>query len=543
MKRYLSIALLICMLVTPIVIAEPSDVAWAPETMPFFDDPHTLSLVTMRNILSTVPSEEKWFYKWASGAMGLNFEITEVEYTERNEKLNLIFASDDLPDVFYNCDLTANEIALYGAKEQQLIPLNDLIDQYAPNIKAFMEAEPEIAATFYYTDGNIYSLPSFIGYNSYENYTTTRAWINQTWLKNLGLENPTTLDEFYEVLKAFKEKDANGNGDPNDEIPLGENIQNLTLLMLNLMGVMTRSGSTLDPAICKGKAIIPANEKDLYKNFLSIMSKYYAEGLIDQDVFTLTGTQQQANATANIIGLHMQGAPYSLPIADYNDWTTIRPMTSEYNDTLLWPESNPLQIGKFSITHKCEDPEAAIRFADWHFTQQGSLYSFFGPAEGSEDTLGMVGGWYYKDDTESVDFRYSDGIEKQVDYVAWIGNGSHTHVGISMNYTALETLLGHKITNQAFAGPAYWRNLMNEYVVPYYSACYPPLYFTLDTSARQIELQTPLNDYITIMEAKFISGEIGIDQFDSYYEELQKMGLGEFASYYESAYAEYLSRM
>ena len=40
------------------------------------------------------------------------------------------------------------------------------------------------------------------------------------WLHNLGLDLPTTTDEFADVLRAFRDNDANGNGNPNDEIPL-----------------------------------------------------------------------------------------------------------------------------------------------------------------------------------------------------------------------------------------------------------------------------------------------------------------------------------
>ena len=48
----------------------------------------------------------------------------------------------------------------------------------------------------------------------------TKFWINQTWLDNLGLKAPATLDELYDVLVAFRDQDADGNGDPSDEIPL-----------------------------------------------------------------------------------------------------------------------------------------------------------------------------------------------------------------------------------------------------------------------------------------------------------------------------------
>ena len=67
------------------------------------------------------------------------------------------------------------------------------------------------------SDGKIYGLPK---YQRFWPATASRQFINQQWLDQLGLSMPTTWDELYEVLVAFKEKDANGNGDPNDEIPM-----------------------------------------------------------------------------------------------------------------------------------------------------------------------------------------------------------------------------------------------------------------------------------------------------------------------------------
>ena len=66
-------------------------------------------------------------------------------------------------------------------------------------------------------DGHIYTLP---GKKPLRPKGCDTPFINKAWLDRLGLEMPTTVDEWYEVLKAFKEQDANGNGDPNDEIPL-----------------------------------------------------------------------------------------------------------------------------------------------------------------------------------------------------------------------------------------------------------------------------------------------------------------------------------
>lgn len=67
------------------------------------------------------------------------------------------------------------------------------------------------------SDGHIYGLPRL---RVDMTDRLTRSFVNKVWLENLGLEVPTTIDEYYEFSQHFKNQDANGNGDTNDEIPL-----------------------------------------------------------------------------------------------------------------------------------------------------------------------------------------------------------------------------------------------------------------------------------------------------------------------------------
>lgn len=553
MKKLVTLFLALCLSATFVLAGAESleEADWAKRTkwvswssdLPFSEETTELTIVTLRGP-DTAAWDQKWFWAWAAQAMNVKFEVIEIDSSERNEKLNLLFASDDLPDIFYNCGLTENEVTTYGLKEHQLIPLNNLIDQYAPNIKAFMNAEPSVAATFYHIDNNIYQLPSYIGYNALERYTTLRAWINNQWLTNLGLENPDTLDGYYNVLKAFKEQDANGNGDATDEIPLSDTPSNITRLFLNLMGAMTREYSTLKPAIYNNKVIIPANDKGFYRSYLTEVNKFYTDGLINQDMFTLTTAQIQADAAADIIGSHVQGAPHVLPVKDYTLWTSLKAMTSAYNDTPKWPETNSIVHGQFAISYKCKNLDAAIKFADWHFTWEGAMYTWVGPMEGSEDLLGQIGGWYYDEELGNYTCHFPEGMEQNnINYIRFIGPATHTHVGLSANDQALQIQLGHLFRIPAAGAGAYWRANADRDWVPYYSPCYPIVYFTEEVNNRVTELQTPLQDYITIMEAKFISGEESMDGFDKYFENLQGMGMSEFAQYYTDAYANYLNNL
>ena len=135
-----------------------------------------------------------------------------------DEKLSLVLASGDYPDIFFGLNMSSNLELQYGVEDQMLLPLNDLIEEYAPNFKAAISEFENGMESLKAVDGNIYSLPVLDVCQYAEN--AAKMWVNQEWLDQLDMETPTTTEEFYQMLKAFKENDMNGNGDPDDELPL-----------------------------------------------------------------------------------------------------------------------------------------------------------------------------------------------------------------------------------------------------------------------------------------------------------------------------------
>src|SRR5699024_12738884 len=105
----------------------------------------------------------------------------------------------------------------YGSQEMML-PLNDVIDEHAPNLTELMETDPSIRKAITYPDGNIYSMPALIEEEFLSLRLSARPWINEEWLEELDMDMPETTDEFYEYLKAVKELDPAGNG---DTVPYG----------------------------------------------------------------------------------------------------------------------------------------------------------------------------------------------------------------------------------------------------------------------------------------------------------------------------------
>jgi putative aldouronate transport system substrate-binding protein len=132
----------------------------------------------------------------------------------------------DLPDIFYILDSDPVKLAGKGT----ILPLDELISNNAPNIAQFLRENPDIDKRLRLPDGKLYALASVVTGAAYTD--PYGLMIRKDWLDRLGLREPTTLDEWYAVLKAFKENVPNGNG-LRDEIPL---LPDLGLKGLKLFG-------------------------------------------------------------------------------------------------------------------------------------------------------------------------------------------------------------------------------------------------------------------------------------------------------------------
>lgn len=194
----------------------------------------TLTIGVPDNI--AIPDYETNKYTlWLEEQTGINLEF--VRFTDGAgsadylQKLSLMkVGGQKLPDIIWginsNDDTTIKDLGEEGV----FADLTYLIESYAPTYKAKLaEADASlqelVAKSGVAPDGGFYGMPKTgtKGYDSAYSF----MWINEKWLKKVGKEIPTTLDELYDVLEAFKTQDPNGNG-IQDEIPMAGLHHNLT---------------------------------------------------------------------------------------------------------------------------------------------------------------------------------------------------------------------------------------------------------------------------------------------------------------------------
>jgi putative aldouronate transport system substrate-binding protein len=210
------------------------------------------------------------------------------------EKKNLFLASGDLPDALFNTGLSDAETVQYGTNGT-LVPLEGLIEEHAPTLRGILDKRPDIRAAITASDGHIYTLPSVeeLGILQYPNF----LYINKTWLDELDLNMPKTVEEYHAALQAFKTKDPNGNGKA-DELPLSFRTDSFAANPHDLIAALGGQVDNNDHRVVRdGKVEFTANTEG-YRKGVEGLAQWYTEGLIDPESFSHDDTQYLAKGKA-----------------------------------------------------------------------------------------------------------------------------------------------------------------------------------------------------------------------------------------------------
>ncbi len=344
-----------------------------------------------------------------------------------NTQKNLILAGGELPDVFVGFNaLNAADIAKY-AKEGMLLDLTDLIPQYMPNLNALLEKYPYLKKMITNPDdGKIYNLPNASG----QDFTRCMGmmYINKTWLDRLGLSVPTTTDEFYNVLKAFKEQDANGNGDKTDEIPFScyGNLEGAKLpyTYANLFGSFgaPENFATSTPHFVKNNEtgeVVYVPTTDGYKDAIKYMNTLVKEGLWDTESFTYTDLaayNAKIKSDPASVGAFFEWQ--FLPSYSKDEYIELPPlkgpngeqnwMFDEFKASKDLGQINPCAT-ELTVAAQGKE-EAILKFFDLAYDFNNAIQLYYG-ADGSVITKGGDGKYTYNETPSDIswsEWRYAN---------------------------------------------------------------------------------------------------------------------------------------
>ena len=503
---------------------------------PVVDKPITLKAAVKKNPLHG-NWEDMYWYQYAKEKTGIDMEFDYIDKQSWEQKLQLMFASNELPDVIIGGYFGISKIdeISYGS-EGFLLPLNDLIDKYAPDIKKTLEDYPKAKNNITAPDGNIYTLPKI----AFSRDNVKRVWINHEWLKKLGLEKPKTVEEMRNVLYAFRDKDPDGNG-KNDTYPVSgvfnDSEADMRWLWLRAYGLLNDAFWIKD-----GKVVYTPYEQN-YKEYLKEMNYLYKEGLIDKSYFTQATTEFKSKSASGTVGLGYYSAPgasggMSNDLAE--NYSYVLPLTSSVNDTPIWDyiakENVTGASGHFAVTEANKYPEATIRWANIWYTEEGGIVNDIGPERGKYKANTKLG--YVVDENG----EWEQNLAKEYPADAWGAyNKYYAPAADGCNFGLQPAFTDMK--KNAKKGPLYeMGEAMLEYGKNAYDKGYIPMpsfYFSKETTEKLAVIKTEVEAYAQKMEAKFITGDEPIENFDKYLSELKKYKIDSLLSEYQKSYDEY----
>ncbi|MFC0215766.1 extracellular solute-binding protein [Paenibacillus chartarius] len=241
--------------------------------------------------VGTMPDSNDPHVKYVAEKTGVEYKLsTTPPGSEASEYLNLMIASGDLPDI----------LRPIGGVEQTLInqggalALDDLLPKYAPNVWKNVPQEAWDIVRSAAPDGRIYYIPKVF-------LVPERApMIRKDWLDKVGMDVPKTAEEYREVLRAFRDKDPNGNG-VKDELPTsGREHGKWMDHLFGMYGVAMWEGNP-EWDIYEGSIQYAGVSKNM-KAAIGYMRELYKEKLLDNETFLNKGDVWQAKINNNLVG-------------------------------------------------------------------------------------------------------------------------------------------------------------------------------------------------------------------------------------------------
>ena len=449
---------------------------------------------------------------------GVNFEFVAAPNTEDQfrEKFNVTVASGDIPDIMVS---TYRDDMMKVAEQGTFAALDDYIDQYAPNLKKILDENPDYIRDIRASDGNIYFMP-FIGA-----VKTFKVWmLRGDWLDKLGLEVPVTLDDWYNVLKAFKEQDPNGNGEA-DEIPYTtRNTQAGVLAFMEAFGISGFEAN--EQFFIEDGQVKYAYTDPRCKEALEFINKLYSEGLIDSEYATndtnvwlsrltneVSGACQDTTARAYSLGTQVRAAN-----ADSDAYFVVVAPPKGPDGTQMTTSQMQAIRGFTAISADSPYIKEIVQLFDYFYSEEGSLLMNFG-IEGETYTMENGKPTY----TENI---ANDSQGRSI--LSMLNIYGHREWAYKQDIGNEDALLDETYVN--------YRNDMEQYIRP----TIPALSFTEEEREVINSTYTEIQTYKDEMINKFIMGKEPLDNFDSFVQTLKNMGIDDVLAVEQAAYDRYV---
>lgn len=495
----------------------------APVEMPDISFPietqETLTYWAPIQISSCTNLGDTELYKEMEKRTGVKIDFIHPARGQEGDQLNIMIASNELPDIIEASFAGYPGGGAKAVKNGTITALNDYMDKYAPNYKKVLENDPQKDSVAKTDDGIYYRFASFRETGDMSIYCG--PVVRGDYLEKLGLEAPVTVDDWYEMLKAFKTIDG-------VEYPF-------TIMythMMNLYRAFMGAYGVCETFYHEDDEIKFGPIEDGYKEFLITMNKWYKEGLLDPDFATIDSKVIDSKMTTGKSGATFAGAGGGI-----GKYTKVLQANGDgYMMGVDYPVLKEGQVSKFGqggpifneygtayVTGQCKNIPLAIKWLDYAYGEEGNLLYNFG--------------------IEGKSYNMVDGYPKYTDEMTGNSEGLSTALAPYARGTYNGPFVqDHRYIEQYYAMPAQmeawekWRKTeVNEHVLDLVT-------YTEKESSQISTVKTDINTYVNEMTLKFIIGVEPIENFDKYVKQIKDIGLDDYKAVVEGAYKRFKNK-
>lgn len=453
----------------------------------------------------------------------VHIDYYELEYFSASEKMLLAINSGDYSDMILNLTYPGGDAAAYEA--EIILDLTGYISESAPNYQHILDSNAQLSKESH-MDGMLLNFQA-----PYDDFRDNQGLVVRSdWLSDLGLQAPETYDELYDVLMAFKnEKGASIPIYMNNDCTINDLMEGFNIQTYSASGTATTNASgttTTLPFYVEGGVVKCTLDQDAYREYLQMMNQWYQDGLFDPDFISVRFDPFDSYLSGNIQAGEMGVWPTSVEGIDNYDPVPITPIASPVQNkgdmNHITEKSLLIDTYKTYITTQCKDVDLAVRWMDYWYSVDGTLLYNYG-LEG--DTYEIV-------DSEPVFTDIVINNEFGVSPSNYMRGFSPFGVfsGVLLRYRTAE----FNSDNASLAWDVWTNNLDATMAMP------SQMSLSVEESEGIGALYGDLSTYAMEMIPRFIIGDIGFDQWETYVTELNKLGLQECVAFQQQAYDRYI---
>lgn len=475
---------------------------------------------------------KRTIFKRLEEETNVHVEWTAISSDQWGDKITLNMANPGtLTDFVFNAGFSNSDLIRY-ADQGVIIPVEEYIDNYMPNLKAVFDKYPEYRKMCEDENGHIWALPWIeqLGSNktAIQTVGNNMVYINQKWLDFLGLETPTTVDEFEAVLLAFKDHATELQNEFNIDgsiIPMSciMNDQDPSLLINGFGEGYGDNDLGQHIAVTDDGKVISTATTDGFREGMEWLHKLYAEDLIDPECFTQDWSTYVAKGKS-----HRYGVCFTWDIANIDNINDYVPLAALEADTknvtpLNGSFTSGFDRGRCVVTAKCDNPAFVCAWLDL----------MYDPFQSPQNNWGTYG---EDDEFDIFELSTNDNGEKMLKHAA-LGDASPVEVReaecVGGPLAILDEYYGVYVTCPDDA--QYRLDWIKEYYTDDMSCkyVYPNVFMTADDTEKLTTIQTDLITYINASRSNFVMNGITDASWDEYISQINAYGIDEYLSIYQ----------